>query len=72
VDGLIGMSVGEERTVPVTFPDTWEPEQLRGVKANCTVKAKEIFDWSLPEVRAAAVPSAACVFRCGCLRNTPT
>lgn len=50
VSGLLGVNVGEERTVPVTLPDTWQPEQLRGVKANCTCKVQEIFEWDLPEV----------------------
>lgn len=50
VDGILGASVGEERSVPITLPDTWEPEQLRGVRADCSVKVKEIFEWELPEV----------------------
>lgn len=43
------MKVGEERTVAVTLPQTWEPEQLRGTRADCTVKVQEIFEWELPE-----------------------
>lgn len=47
---MMGMEVGEERTVTVTLPQSWEPEQLRGVQADCSVKVKEIFEWQLPEV----------------------
>jgi hypothetical protein len=51
VAGMLGMAVGDERTVTVTLPQTWEPAQLRGVRADCTIKVKEIFEWELPEVR---------------------
>ena len=51
---MLGMTVGEERTVPVTLPPTWEPEQLRGVRADCSVAVKEIFEWELPEVSTLA------------------
>lgn len=56
VDGMLGMKVGEERTFTVTLPQTWEPSQLRGVRADCTVKAKEVFEWELPEVSCRSTP----------------
>jgi hypothetical protein len=58
VDGMLGMKVGDERTFTVTLPQTWEPSQLRGVRADCTVKAKEVFEWQLPEVSCCLEPAS--------------
>ena len=61
VDGMLGMKVGDERTFTVTLPQTWEPSQLRGVRADCTVKAKEVFEWQLPEVSCRFAPVSSSV-----------
>ena len=56
--GMLGMSAGDERSVPVTFPPTWVPEQLRGIQATCSVNVSEIFEWELPEVLCSAGSAA--------------
>lgn len=49
-----GMVVGDERSIETAFPQNWhEPESLRGVPCRCDVKVNELFEWDLPEVRAA-------------------
>ena len=46
--------VGDERSIETAFPQNWhEPESLRGVPCRCDVKVNELFEWDLPEVRAA-------------------
>lgn len=50
---MAGMAPGDVREITVTIPETWEMERLRGVPARCTVKVNEVFQWELPEVRAA-------------------
>ncbi len=54
VDGMEGMVVGDERKIDTAFPQNWhEPESLRGVPCRCTIKVNELFEWDLPEARAA-------------------
>jgi trigger factor len=50
VDAMEGMQVGESRVAPITFPtsEDFQPASLRGVTANVTVAAKEVFEWDLP------------------------
>ncbi len=43
--------MGDQREVAVTLPPTWASDQLRGMAATCPVSVKEIFEWTLPEVR---------------------
>ncbi len=59
VDGMLGMVAGDSREVEITMPDTWDPPQLRGVRVKCRVSVKELFQWELPEVRAAIVERCA-------------
>jgi trigger factor len=49
-DGLIGMQVGEERQVPVTFPDDYFKEELVGQKVDFKVVLNEIREEILPEL----------------------
>ncbi len=52
-EGIVGMSVGESRDVPVTFPDDYHAEDLRGKAAVFAVTLKKLETSSLPEVDAA-------------------
>ena len=49
-DGLIGMAVGEERQVPVTFPDDYYNEELVGQKVDFKVVLNEIREEILPDL----------------------
>ncbi|PWZ45968.1 Trigger factor-like protein TIG, Chloroplastic [Zea mays] len=45
---LIGIRAGETRSFPIQFPDSFERESLRGVRAQFTVVCKELFYRELP------------------------
>ncbi|CAN6197885.1 unnamed protein product [Urochloa humidicola] len=47
---LIGIRPGETRSFPIQFPDSFEQESLRGVRAQFTVVCKELFYRELPEM----------------------
>ena len=47
---MLGMLVGEERSIVQKIPDTWEPASLRGVEVRCEIRLNELFEWELPEV----------------------
>jgi trigger factor len=47
---LIGMKVGDERTIEVTFPGDYGAEELRNVKVKFEVKLQEIKDKVFPEI----------------------
>ena len=47
---LIGMKVGEERTIEVTFPGDYGAEELRNVKVKFEVKLQEIKNKVFPEI----------------------
>ena len=50
VDGLVGMSAGDEKEVTETFPDDFEPSVLAGKTATYTLKAEEVREKKLPEL----------------------
>ncbi|CAL8467961.1 g7499 [Coccomyxa elongata] len=51
VEGMVGMNVGEERSITTEVGDTWwEPDALRGVKVRADIKLNELFEWDLPEL----------------------
>ncbi|KAK4484792.1 hypothetical protein RD792_007386 [Penstemon davidsonii] len=50
LDSIIGMKRGESRSFPYVFPDSWNQEDLRGVRAQFTVDCKELFYRDLPEL----------------------
>jgi hypothetical protein len=51
VEGITGMSVGEERAITTTVGDTWwEPKSLEGVQVCAYITLTELFEWELPEV----------------------
>uniref|UniRef100_A0A061S496 peptidylprolyl isomerase n=1 Tax=Tetraselmis sp. GSL018 TaxID=582737 RepID=A0A061S496_9CHLO len=62
IQGMEGMATGEERTVPIRFPDDWEPPQLAGKEHDAKLRLKELFTYDLaPEDDALAAsldPSA--------------
>ena len=47
---LIGMKVGEEKEINVTFPDDYHAEELKGQPALFKVKVNEIKEVKLPEL----------------------
>jgi trigger factor len=50
VDGIVGMSVGETKDVPVQFPDDYGQDTLAGRPAVFTITLKEIKERELPEL----------------------
>ena len=51
-DGIVGMSAGESRDVPVTFPDDYHAENLKGQQASFAVTVKSVETSVLPEIDA--------------------
>jgi len=49
-DGLLGMSAGQEKTFPVTFPEDYNAENLAGKEAHFKVKAISVSVATLPEL----------------------
>ena len=49
-DGIIGMAVGDEKEIDVTFPDDYFKEELVGQKVLFKVKLNEIREEILPEI----------------------
>lgn len=49
-EGLTGMSPGEEKVIPVDFPEDHGNEKLRGKRAEFKVSVKELQERLLPEV----------------------
>ena len=50
VDGLVGMSAGDEKEVTMEFPEDFKPEALAGKTATYSVKAEEVREKKLPEL----------------------
>lgn len=50
VDGMVGMSAGETKEVPVEFPENYPQEELAGQPAIFTTTLKEIKEKELPEL----------------------
>ena len=47
-DGVVGMTIGEEKDIPVTFPADYHAEELKGKAAIFKVKLNEIIVKSIP------------------------
>jgi trigger factor len=47
-EAVAGMSVGEEKVVPLTFPENYHAEELRGVAVEFTIKLKTVKEPELP------------------------
>ncbi|KAG0562657.1 hypothetical protein KC19_9G162700 [Ceratodon purpureus] len=56
VEALIGIQNGESRSFDLVFPETWEQESLRGMKARFTVEGRELFVRQLPELNDELAP----------------
>lgn len=41
-DAIIGIQCGETKSFPLTFPDSWRQENLRGVNARFTVSVSQM------------------------------
>ncbi|HAV13557.1 MAG TPA: trigger factor [Opitutae bacterium] len=50
VEGLIGMSAGDEKEVTMEFPEDFQPEALAGKTAVYSLKAEEVREKKLPEM----------------------
>lgn len=49
-EGIVGMSVGEERQVAVDFPEDYGEEELAGKTVDFTVRLKDLKELVLPEL----------------------
>ncbi len=49
-EGLIGMSLGETRDIPVTMPDDTNNKEIAGLKGTFTITLKEMKKKELPEL----------------------
>ncbi|MBT3565890.1 MAG: trigger factor [Porticoccus sp.] len=49
-EGVIGMSVGDEKTIPVTFPENYQAEELRGASVEFKIKLNALKEPLLPEM----------------------
>jgi trigger factor len=49
-EGIIGMKVGEEKSIDVTFPEDYSAEELSGKAAQFEIKVNSISESVLPEV----------------------
>jgi trigger factor len=48
--GLVGLSPDEEKTIPVSFPEDYHAEDMRGKKVDFAVKVKEVKEKILPSL----------------------
>lgn len=49
VEGMIGMEVGQERSIPLTLSKNWHPSDLAGAQVTARVRLRELLTWQLPE-----------------------
>ena len=49
-DGIVGMSVGEEKVLSLSFPDDYHAEELKGAAVEFTVKLNAVSEKKLPEL----------------------
>ena len=49
-EGILGMSEGEEKEIPVQYPEDWQDEEMADKTVVFTVKAKEIKEKILPSL----------------------
>ena len=49
-DQIIGMNIGDEKEINVTFPEEYHAEELKGKPATFKVKVNEIKEKQLPEL----------------------
>ncbi|MEN8719884.1 MAG: trigger factor [Oceanococcaceae bacterium] len=51
-DGIVGMTAGDEKVVPVTFPDDYHNDELQGKTAEFTVNLKSAQVAQVPDIDA--------------------
>ena len=49
-EGIVGMSIGEEKVVPLTFPDDYHAEELKGADVQFVITLKQVTEQVLPEL----------------------
>ena len=47
-DGIIGMSLGDKKTLPITFPENYQSEELKGASVEFEIKLNLLKEASLP------------------------
>lgn len=52
-DALIGMSAGDSKTVPLTFPEDYHSDELKGAAVEFDMKVSEVREKQLPELNEA-------------------
>lgn len=49
-DGIVGMKAGEEKVIPLTFPEDYHAEELKGAAVEFTITLHEVKEQKLPEL----------------------
>jgi len=49
-DGIVGMQKGEEKVIPLTFPEDYQSEELKGAAVEYTIRVNDITEQQLPEL----------------------
>lgn len=49
-EAIVGMSVGEEKVVPLTFPESYHAEELRGAAVEFKITLQSVTEAELPEL----------------------
>jgi len=49
-DGIEGMKAGEEKVLPLTFPEDYQAEELKGAAVEFTIKVNSVSEKTLPEL----------------------
>ena len=59
VEGVVGMAIGDSKTVDCTFPDDYPKEDARGRKASFVIELKDLKTRELPELDDAFAKQAS-------------
>ena len=59
IEGIIGMAIGDEKTVVCQFPDDYSNEEARGRKASFEINVKDLKTRELPELDDAFAKQAS-------------
>ncbi|GAB2189950.1 trigger factor [Sessilibacter sp. MAH1] len=51
-DGIIGLSAGEEKVIPLTFPEDYHSEELKGAAVEFKITVNSVSEQELPELNA--------------------
>ncbi len=50
--GIVGLSAGEEKVIPLTFPEDYQAEELKGAAVEFAINVNSVSEKSLPEIDA--------------------